>query len=126
MIHESGENYLEKILTLSRGMERVRAVDLSAAFGFSRPTVSVMLRELRKSGFVTVGEGGSLSLTPAGLAVAERVYARHCTISELLISLGVPREVALEDACKMEHDISDVTFECIKTFCAKRREGGNA
>ena len=118
-IHESGENYLEQILILSKQKSKVRAVDICAALGFSRPTVSVMLRELRAGGFVTVTEGGGLSLTASGLAVAERMYERHCLLAEALMALGVSRETALEDACKIEHDLSEETVTCLKSYIAQ-------
>ena len=115
-IHESGENYLEQILVLSRTHERVRAVDLCAALGFSRPTVSVMLRQLRAGGFVTTAENGGLALTPEGERIANRIYARHCLITQALMAIGVSHDTALADACLLEHDISDETFERIKAF----------
>jgi len=115
-IHESGENYLEQIYMLSRQKEKIRAVDLCAALGFSRPTVSVMLRELRAEGFVTAAENGGLVLTQKGEAVAKRMYERHCIIAEVLMRLGVSQETALNDACKIEHDISDETFLKIREY----------
>ena len=113
-IHESGENYLEQILVLSKRKQKVRAVDICAALGFSRPTVSVMLRELRENGFVTDAADGGLALTEKGSAVAERMYERHCLLTEALMALGVPHEVAVEDACKIEHDLSEETMACLK------------
>ena len=115
-IHESGENYLEQLLLLTGQKEKVRAVDLCAALGFSRPTVSVMLRELRDGGFVLVADNGGLSLTEKGEAVARKIYERHCLITEMLVKLGVSREVAREDACLLEHDISEETLNCIRRF----------
>ena len=115
-IHESGENYLEQIYMLSRQKEKVRAVDLCVALGFSRPTVSVMLRELRSDGFVTAAENGGLVLTQKGEDVARRMYERHCIIAEALMRLGVSHDVALNDACKIEHDISDETFFKIRDY----------
>ena len=115
-IHESGENYLEQIYMLSRQKEKVRAVDLCVALGFSRPTVSVMLRELRSDGFVTTAENGGLVLTQKGEDVAKRMYERHCIIAEALMRLGVSHDVALNDACKIEHDISDETFFRIRDY----------
>ncbi|MBO5327170.1 MAG: metal-dependent transcriptional regulator [Clostridia bacterium] len=115
-IHESGENYLEQIYMLSRQKEKVRAVDLCTALGFSRPTVSVMLRELRSDGFVTTAENGGLILTQKGEDVAKRMYERHCIIAEVLMRLGVSHDVALNDACKIEHDISDETFFKIRDY----------
>ena len=115
-IHESGENYLEQILMLSKQKDKVRAVDICAALGFSRPTVSVMLRELRAGGFVQVEDHGALALTPAGEEIALRIYARPCLIADVLMSIGVSRDAALADACKIEHDLSDETFACIKRY----------
>lgn len=115
-IHESGENYLEQIFVLSRQKDKVRAVDLCTALGFSRPTVSVMLRELRADGFVTAKENGGLALTKKGEEVAVRMYERHCMIAEVLMRLGVSHDVALADACKIEHDLSDETFNCIRAY----------
>lgn len=121
-IHESGENYLEQILVLSKQKEKVRAVDLCAALGFSRPTVSVMLRDLRAKGFVSLGEGGALLLTDEGYCIASRMYERHCLLAEVLMAIGVSREVALEDACKIEHDLSDETMHCIKEHLLRLKE----
>ena len=118
-IHESGENYLEQIFVLAKQKEKVRAVDICTALGFSRPTVSVMLRELREEGFVTIAENGGLALTEKGEAVAKRMYERHCIIAAVLMRLGVSREVALEDACKIEHDLSDETFRKIREYVEK-------
>ncbi len=118
-IHESGENYLEQLLLLSREKQKVRAVDLCAALGFSRPTVSVMLRELRESGFVVVSDNGGLLLTEQGERLAQKIYERHCLITELLVALGVSRETAREDACKIEHDISEETLRCLRRFLDK-------
>ena len=121
-IHESGENYLEQIYILSRQKEKIRAVDLCATLGFSRPTVSVMLRDLRAEGFVTTAENGGLALTPAGEEIALRMYRRHCIIAETLMVLGVSPAVALEDACKIEHDISEETFERLKDHLEQHKK----
>ena len=125
-IHESGENYLEQLLLLTKEKEKVRAVDLCAALGFSRPTVSIMLRELRAGGFVIIADNGGLLLTEKGEAVAYKIYERHCVITELLVSIGVSAETAKEDACKIEHDISDETISCLKTFLAGLKGEGRA
>lgn len=113
-IHESGENYLEQILILSNKQPKVRAVDICAALGFSRPTVSVMLRDLRAGGFVSDAQGGGLALTEKGRAVAERMYERHCLLAEALMAIGVSQDIAMEDACKIEHDLSEETIACLK------------
>ena len=120
-IHESGENYLEQLLLLSKTQEKVRAVDLCAALGFSRPTVSIMLRELREGGFVFTAPNGGLALTPAGEEVAHRIYERHLLITEALMALGVSRDTALADACKIEHDISDETVARLRDFLQEKK-----
>ena len=124
-IHESGENYLEQLLLLSQQKEKVRAVDLCAALGFSRPTVSIMLRELRAGGFVIIADNGGLSLTDKGEAIARKIYERHCLITEALMAIGVSRDTAKEDACKIEHDISDETLNCLKVAVAKLKGEGS-
>ena len=113
-VRESAENYLEVILIESRRKEKVRAVDICTHLGFSRPTVSVMLKKLREKGLVEIDENSALSLTPQGLEIAESTYERHCVITQMLIKIGVSPEVAKEDACKIEHDMTDETFLCIK------------
>ena len=120
-IHESGENYLEQILLLSKSTDKVRAVDICSALGFSRPTVSVMLRELRAGGFVIVADNGALSLTQKGEELAEKIYERHCLICESLMALGVSRETAKADACKIEHDISEETLNCLRMHLERVR-----
>ena len=120
-IHESGENYLEQLLLLSKEKEKVRAVDLCTALGFSRPTVSVMLRELRAGGFVIVADNGGLLLSEKGEALAKKIYERHCLISESLMALGVSRETAKADACKIEHDISEETLNCLRLHLERVR-----
>lgn len=120
-LHESGENYLEELLILSFTKEKVRAIDLAAALGYARPTVSVMLQNLRREGFIDRLGDDSLLLTEKGRAVAERIYERHCVLRDTLVELGVSREIATADACKIEHDISDEAFEAIK----RRRAGKN-
>ncbi|MBO7341386.1 MAG: metal-dependent transcriptional regulator [Clostridia bacterium] len=121
-IHESGENYLEQLLLLSGKNEKVRAVDLCAALGYSRPTVSVMLRELRADGFVEVAENGGLVLTEKGDMLAKKIYDRHCLICEALVALGVSRETAKADACKIEHDISEETLSCLRAHLDRLQE----
>lgn len=124
-IHESGENYLEQIYMLSLQKEKIRAIDICTAFGFSRPTVSVMLRDLRAEGFVTTADNGGVELTPKGLEIALRMYERHCIIAETLMALGVSREVAQEDACKIEHDISEETFQRLRDHFEQHKKQKN-
>ena len=119
-IHEAGENYLEQLLILSGEREKVRAIDLAVALGFARPTVSVMLRDLREQGFIDRLGDDTLLLTEKGKAVAERIYERHCVLTDMLTALGVPRDIAAADACKIEHDISDEAFEAVKRHLRER------
>lgn len=114
VLKESGEMYLETIYVLKKEKGFVRAIDVGAKLGYSKPSVSRAMGILREGGYVTVGHDGGLSLTKAGLEVAERTYERHTVLSELFIKLGVDEETAVNDACKIEHVISDATFEAIK------------
>ncbi|MBQ7957417.1 MAG: metal-dependent transcriptional regulator [Clostridia bacterium] len=120
---ESGENYLETILVLNKqNNNETRAIDVCNSLGFSKPTVSVMLKQLRENGYVTVNEKGFLSLTDKGFEIAKKVYERHNVISELLMAIGVSRETALKDACKIEHDISDETLTQLKIQLEKLKK----
>jgi Mn-dependent transcriptional regulator len=111
---ESGEMYLETILILSKQKSSVRAIDVGEYMGFSKPSVSRAMGLLKNGGYVVSDENGFLSLTDAGREVAERIYERHTLLTELLVRLGVDRKTAVEDACKMEHYISNVSFNAIK------------
>ena len=111
---ESGEMYLETILILSKQKSSVRAIDVGEYMGFSKPSVSRAMGLLKNGGYVVTNENGFLSLTEAGREVAERIYERHTLLTELLVRLGVDRKTAVEDACKMEHYISNVSFNAIK------------
>jgi len=115
-LQESGEMYLETILILSRKSPAVRAIDVGEHMGFSKPSVSRALGLLREGGYVTVDADGHLALTESGREVATKIYERHNLLTELLIRLGVDPAVASEDACKLEHDISDASFEAIKRY----------
>lgn len=117
-VHESGEMYLEAILVLSGKNGFVRCVDVGEYLGYSKPSVSRAMGLLRSGELVTVEKDGGLHLTAAGRSIAEKIYERHTVLSQVLINLGVPREIAVEDACKIEHDISDVSFEIIKQHIA--------
>ncbi len=113
-LQESGEMYLETILILSQKKGAVRSVDVGEYMGYSKPSVSRAVGLLKAGGYLTVGEDGCLTLTADGRAIAEKIYARHTLLSDLLTSLGVDPAVAAEDACKMEHVISDQTFEALR------------
>lgn len=118
-LQESGEMYLETIYILSKKSSYVRSIDVGEYMGFSKPSVSRAVGILRKGGFLNMDADGSLTLTDAGLKVAEKIYERHTLLTEFLIRLGVDKETAAEDACKMEHDISDESFEALKKHVLK-------
>ena len=113
-LQESGEMYLETILILSRQKGFVRAIDIGEHMGYSKPSVSRAVSLLRSGGFITVGEGGGITLTEEGLDVAEKIYERHQYLTRFLTDLGVDADTAAEDACRMEHVISDASFSAIK------------
>ena len=113
-LQESGEMYLETIYLLSEKQERVRSVDVGEYMGFSRPSVSRAIGLLKSGGYVRTDQSGNLTLTASGLEIAEKIYERHTLLTEFLVRLGVSRETAVKDACKIEHDISDESFEAIK------------
>ena len=117
-LQESGEMYLETILVLSEKKKPVRSIDVCEYMGFSKPSVSRAIHLLEKGGYLTVDEKGSLDLTEIGSEVAKKIYERHRVLTEILCYLGVDRETATVDACKMEHDISDETFEALKARLA--------
>ena len=125
-MRESAENYLESILIISKRQDAVRATDICNYFGYSRPTVSIVLKQFRERGLINVDINNHITLTEEGLAVANSVYERHTVVSQMLMSLGVSRETALEDACKIEHDISPETFECIKKHFLRHLSGSAA
>lgn len=120
-VTEATENYLETIYILSLRQNEVHAVDVCAYLSYSRPTVSIVLRQMRESGLVTVDDMNHIHLTPEGEGIAKKLYERHTVISEMLISLGVSRETAVRDACKIEHDLSEETFDAIKKHAEKFR-----
>ena len=113
-VSEAIENYLETIYILSQQQNEVHAIDICSYLSYSRPTVSIVLRQMRENGLVTVNEENHIFLTEEGLKIAEHMYERHELLTSMLISLGVSRETAMHDACKIEHDLSDETFEAIK------------
>lgn len=115
-LQESGEMYLETILILSQQKSFVRAIDVGEHMGFSKPSVSRAIGLLRNGGFVDVGDGGGLTLTDAGREVAEKIYERHRYLTKMLMEMGVDEETASEDACRMEHVVSDKSFAAIKKY----------
>ena len=117
-VHESGEMYLEAILVLTRKTGFVRSIDVSEYLGYSKPSVSRAMGLLRQGKYIQVDTDGSITLTDTGLAIAEKIYERHTVMTDLLIRMGVSQETAAADACKLEHAISDESFEAIKRFVA--------
>ena len=115
-IHESAENYLETILLLSKKQSYVRSIDVANELNFSKPSVSVAMKNLRTSGHITVDHAGHISLTDSGLHIAESVLERHRVLSQMLIQLGVAPEIASEDACRIEHVVCEDTVEKIKQY----------
>ena len=115
-LHESGEMYVETIFVLTRENPLVRAIDVGEHMGFSKPSVSRAIGLLKKDGYVTVAENGGLELTEEGKEVAEKIYLRHTMLIQFLTAIGVDQSTAAEDACKIEHAISDTTFLAMKNY----------
>ncbi len=113
-ITEAVENYLETILILSKAQADVHAIDICSYLGYSRPTVSIILKKMKDENLVEVNSDNHITLTDIGKAVAERIYDRHNTLSAFFMFLGVKKDQALEDACKIEHDLSDETYFLLK------------
>ena len=118
-VHESGEMYLEAIWVLNQKSGYVRSVDVSEYLGYSKPSVSRAMGILRREEYILMDKDEGITLTDKGRAVAEKIYERHTLMTRLLVKLGVPQEIASEDACKMEHVISDVSFQAIKAHVAQ-------
>ena len=114
-MQESAQNYLETILILSQSMDQIRSIDISSALDYAKPSVSVAMRKLRQEGHIVVDDDGFISLTHSGRKIAESMYERHMILSDWLISLGVNKDTAINDACKMEHVISEESFLAIKS-----------
>ena len=119
-IQESGEMYLETILRLSQKSGHVRAIDVGEEMGYSKPSVSRAMSLLKQGGYVVIDRDGAITLTDAGREIAEKIYARHTLLTKFLIALGVDEVTASEDACKMEHSISDASFDAIKKLAEKK------
>ena len=118
-IQDSGEMYLETILRLSQTSGHVRAIDVCEEMGYSKPSVSRAMSLLKQGEYIVIDKDGAITLTDAGREIAEKIYARHTLITNFLISIGVDAETAAEDACKMEHGISDASFEAIQKLVEK-------
>lgn len=120
-IQESGEMYLESILVLSKMKDNVRSIDISDYMGYSKPSVCRAVKNLKNGGYITVDKNGYITLTDAGLTLSKNIYEKHTCLTDFLISIGVDEENANADACKIEHIISDKTFDAIKDFINKKR-----
>lgn len=120
VLQESGEMYLETILILSSDNVFVRAIDVGEYMGFSKPSVSRAMSNLRQDGYVEIAANGAITLTQRGREIAEKIYERHTLLTEFLVHLGVSEKTAMQDACKMEHDISDESFEAIKRHASQK------
>lgn len=121
-INESSENYLETILILSHKKPYVRSIDIANELDFTKPSVSVAMRNLRENGYVAVDGEGHITLTESGRQIAETMYERHTLLTNWLVYLGVDRETAMEDACRIEHVVSAKSFKAIKEHITNGRE----
>ena len=122
VIHESAEDYLESILVLRERRGQVRSIDVVNELGYSKPSVSIAMKKLRESGYISLDADGSITLNESGLEIASRIYGRHKTITRFFVLLGVDPAVAAEDACKVEHDLSDETFARLKEFVERTEQ----
>lgn len=113
-IKESAENYLESILVIHSEKGYCRCIDICNKMGFSKPSVSVYMKNLREDGYINVDSNGDITLTQKGREIAERIYDRHNVIAGFLMQLGTPEEIAYQDSCKMEHDLSEESFQLMK------------
>ena len=124
-IHESGEMYLETIHVLLKKNGAVRSVDISEHMGYSKPSISRAVGLLKNGGYILVDKDGYITLTETGIAVAEKIYERHTVLTRLLVALGVSEETATEDACRLEHAISDESFHAIKRHITRMDAQGD-
>ena len=122
VLHESAEDYLESILILQEQCGSVRSIDIVNKLGYSKPSVSIAMKKLRESGYISMAADGSITLNDSGMEIASRIYGRHKTITRLFQHLGVSPEQAAIDACKVEHDLSQETFERICAFVEQVEE----
>ena len=116
VIHQSAEDYLESILVLQEKCGQVRSIDIVNLLGYSKPSVSIAMKKLRESGYISMSPDGLITLNESGMEIARQVYNRHKVITELFVQMGVSAEVAAEDACRVEHDLSQETYERIRDF----------
>lgn len=122
-IYESSEDYLERILMLSETKDSVRAIDIARSMNFSKPSVSIAMKKLSENGYIEILDNSFIVLTESGKRIAKEVYERHNVLTDILVALGVDENVAKEDACKIEHDLSKESFKAIKDYYLKKHEG---
>ena len=115
-IHQSAEDYLEKILMIRDRKGEVHSIDIANELGFSKPSVSVAMKNLRQAGYISMDGNGAITLEPPGYEIANRIYQRHKLLTRILAALGVDEETAAQDACKIEHDLSPETFEKLRAY----------
>ena len=120
-IYESAEDYLERILILQERNKEVRSIDIAHDMGFSKPSISIAMKKLKEAGLIKIDENGFITLTKEGHVIADKVYERHCVLKQTLINIGVSPEQAEKDACKVEHVISEETFQAIKEHIEKHK-----
>lgn len=120
-IYESAEDYLERILILQERNKEVRSIDIAHDMGFSKPSISVAMKKLKEAGLIKIDDNGFITLTKEGHVIADKVYERHCVLKQTLINIGVSPEQAEKDACKIEHVISEETFDAIKEHIKKHK-----
>lgn len=113
-IHQSAEDYLETILILRERIGQVRSIDIATEMNYSKPSISVAMKKLRENGYIQVDSDGFITLTDSGYEIASNIYNRHQVLTDFFVSLGVDEKVAAEDACRIEHDLSEETFEKIR------------
>ena len=119
-IQQSAEDYLETILVLSRRKPMIRSIDIVNELGFSKPSVSIAMKNLRENGYISMDHEGYITLEPSGREIAETIYERHTMLTDLLVALGVSRETAVEDACRIEHVVSSESFAAIKKHVTEK------
>ena len=121
-IHESAEDYLETILILKNRLGQVRSIDIVREMNFSKPSISIAMKRLRENGYIEMDAEGYITLLPPGEAIAARIYERHQLLTQFLLQLGVSPENAAADACKIEHDISEESYEKIREVTLRKKE----
>ncbi len=124
IIQEAAENYLETILMLQKSHGQVRSIDVATELGYSKPTISEQMKKFRENGYIEIDDDGYITLTAKGREIADRMYERHVIIAQMLMVLGVDEEIAYQDSCKIEHDISEKTFDLIKAYYDRSKKAG--